>query len=183
MSRETENECARRSCAGDPGIQEARSAGLRALGRDDIRAALSLLTRASELCPSDDPEAREIPLHRAEALRLAGRSTEANQLLAQLEKAAAAVGDRGAEWRAKIARSRILVSATKVETDELGDIIEHAVRVFSELDDDWGLSKTGLSTLGSNTTPGIPRRRVRRQRRPPCTRLLRGMRRVSCGAS
>jgi class 3 adenylate cyclase/tetratricopeptide (TPR) repeat protein len=116
------------------------SAGRRAFDRDDIKAALTLSRRASRLCPADGPERFAIQQLLADSLRLSARPREADEILAQLEQDAAAAGDRGAEWFAKIVRAQLLGSTTNVPSEDLTATIDQALEVFNELGHDRGSS-------------------------------------------
>jgi class 3 adenylate cyclase/tetratricopeptide (TPR) repeat protein len=129
------------------------SAGVRALDRGDIKAALNLLTRASHLNPTEEPGSLSIRLSLAEALSSAGELRRAEELLSELILRAMALGDRAAEWRAKVQQARILAeTGTDVEMDA-DRIAERAIEVFSELGDEWGLSRAWelLGWLDSNS--------------------------------
>jgi class 3 adenylate cyclase/tetratricopeptide (TPR) repeat protein len=118
------------------------SAGRRAIARDDVKAARNLLTRASLLNQQNDREALGIQLSLAEVLRVAGEFTQADQVLSDLEERARARSDVGMEWRAKIQRGEILASTTQVTFDEIRGTADRAIEVFSELSDEWGLSRS-----------------------------------------
>jgi predicted ATPase len=116
------------------------STGNRALDRGDIRAALNLLTRASQLSSPEDPGSLSIGLHLAEALLSAGEPKQAEELLDELIERAIAMGDRAAEWRAKVQHAQIAAGTTDVEINA-DRIAEQAIEVFDELGDEWGLSR------------------------------------------
>src|SRR6266508_2270457 len=125
----------------DPAVRASRrlaSAGRRALDRGDVNAALSLLTRAWELNPVDDPEFLEIPLLLAEAAKLHGDFPRADEILGDLERRARTIGERRLEWRAKIAQGRMGSSTF----DEIQPIVDQAIEIFAELGDDRGLAKS-----------------------------------------
>ena len=128
------------------------SAGLRALDRGDIRAALNLLARASQLGPTEEAGSLSIQLSLAEALWSAGELRKAEELLSELIEQAMATGDRAAEWRAKVQHARIVAESTAVEFDA-DRIAERAIEVLSELGDEWGLSRAWelLGWLHSNS--------------------------------
>jgi class 3 adenylate cyclase/tetratricopeptide (TPR) repeat protein len=118
------------------------SAGRRALDRDDINAAVNLLSRASELDATDAPEALTVRLFLAEAMRSSGELRQADVMLTDLADRARAIGDRGLEWRARIQRGWIVASTTNITFDQITATAEHAIETFTELGDEWGLNKS-----------------------------------------
>ena len=118
------------------------SAGRRALDRDDINAALNLLSRASELDTTDTPDALSVRLFLAEAMRLSGELLRADEVLSDLADRARETGDRGLEWRAKIQRAWIIASTTNITFDQITATAEQAIETFTELGDEWGLNKS-----------------------------------------
>lgn len=118
------------------------SAGRRALNREDIYAALNLLSRASELNSADDPDGLAIRLALSDALRLSGEYQRAGNELGELIERARAVGDAGLEWRAKVLLGEIVTGTTGAEFDEVRETAIRAIEIFSGLGDDWGLAKS-----------------------------------------
>ena len=123
------------------------SAGHRALERDDIGAAVNLLSRASQLSPADDPGNLQSRLFLAHALQLSGELQQADNVLSELAERASALGDRATEWRAKVHRVEILNRATTITFDDSRGTVDRANEVFTELGDEWGLSRS-WSLLG-----------------------------------
>jgi tetratricopeptide (TPR) repeat protein len=117
------------------------SAGRRALDRDDVTAALNLLSRASELDPTDAPEALSIRLFLAEAMQNSGDYRRADETLTDIADRARVIGDPGLEWRAKIRQAWVIGSTTNITLGQITGTAEQAIEVFSELGDDWGLSQ------------------------------------------
>jgi class 3 adenylate cyclase/tetratricopeptide (TPR) repeat protein len=107
------------------------SAGRRAYARGDAPAACNLLERALAL-EGDDLELRRIL---AQALWDAGERPHAVELLKAVADDAAAAGDRAQEWYARL--DAVVVEGV---TDFL-ETASQAVEVFSELDDERGLSE------------------------------------------
>ena len=114
----------------------------RAFDRDDIKAALNLSSRASQLCSDDDPRMGEIRLLLADSMRLAADPHGADDVLAEVERWASDVGDRGTEWLAKVKRAELLSATTNVSLEELTPTINRAIDVFTRLGNDRGLSET-----------------------------------------
>jgi class 3 adenylate cyclase/tetratricopeptide (TPR) repeat protein len=118
------------------------SAGRRALDRNDVNAAVNLLSRASELDPTKGPDDLSIRLPLAQALQLAGVWQQASAVLTDLVERARAAGDRGLEWRARIRQGRIIAATTDVPSDEIMGTADRAIEIFAELGDEWGLSQS-----------------------------------------
>jgi tetratricopeptide (TPR) repeat protein len=118
------------------------SAGRRALDRDDVNAALNLLTRAARLSSADDREALEVRRLLAQALEEAGDLQQTDGVLSDLVGRARAIGDQRAEWRARIMRAWLVAGTTTVPTDEVKRIATRAIEVFGQLGDERGLSSS-----------------------------------------
>ncbi|HEX6581712.1 MAG TPA: adenylate/guanylate cyclase domain-containing protein [Actinomycetota bacterium] len=116
------------------------SAGSRAFDRDDIAAALNLLSRALELDPTDAPDALANRLLMAQALILSGDSGQANEMLSKLADRARAIGFLSLEWRAKIQQARLIASTTNITLDQITGTVDGAIETFTDLDDELGLS-------------------------------------------
>src|SRR5207247_6006219 len=78
------------------------SSGRQASARSDVNAAVSLLSRAASLVPSDDSARPELLLELGAALRTAQQLPEAGQVLADALERARANGDGRIEWRANM---------------------------------------------------------------------------------
>jgi class 3 adenylate cyclase/tetratricopeptide (TPR) repeat protein len=118
------------------------SAGRRALDRDDVKAALNLLSRASRLIPEDQPENLAIMQWFSQALRSTGDYRRAEEVLRDLEERARAAGHLGMEWRAKIGQAWLLAITTKATFEEIVGPADRAIKIFSRLGDEWGLART-----------------------------------------
>jgi class 3 adenylate cyclase/tetratricopeptide (TPR) repeat protein len=118
------------------------AAGRRAFARDDTRAAIKLLDRALALHNEQDPARLELMRELSSAFWSVGEVARAEALLNGFVEAAAALGDRRAEWYAILDRAiwRHLVDPAAT-ADELLDVSERAVRIFEGLDDDRGLAR------------------------------------------
>ena len=110
------------------------AAGTSAYARDDVKAAVNLLQRASGLVPED----AEVQILLGSALMSAGDFAQGRVAL----EAALHCGDRRLETRAAIelAFNTALTSST-TSTAELVAVAEDAIPVLEELGDDAGLSR------------------------------------------
>ncbi len=115
-------------------------AGKRAVARDDIPAARSLLRRALAVLPDGDPDRAALLLDLATVLMLGGEFPEAGPVLDEARIAAA--GNRGLELRIEIERA-IHRAFTDPEgsTEEMHEVAAAAVPELERLGDDRGLSR------------------------------------------
>jgi tetratricopeptide (TPR) repeat protein len=116
-------------------------AGLRALARGDMPAAVQLLTRAASLMPLDDERRLELLPELGSALIEVGRMAEAEGLLLDAEQRARAVGSEVLMWRATIARLSLLMWTTTLAKDEVFAQIEAAIAACAQLGDDLGSAR------------------------------------------
>jgi AAA ATPase domain/Adenylate and Guanylate cyclase catalytic domain len=117
------------------------SAGRRALGRSDMAAAESLLTRAAELLPDDDPERIERLLGLSVALRELGEFDRAAEINAEaIERAAAAALD-GVVGRGRLNGAFLRLYTDPAGTDELVATAQEALPIFERLGDDTGIAQ------------------------------------------
>jgi predicted ATPase len=118
------------------------AAGRRAYARDDLPAAVSLMSRAAGLLEEDDPARLELLPDLGEAVRESGDYRRGELVLAEAIDAAAEAGDRSLEEYARLVRLRM-----RVQTDEhlsADSLLAEATRligVFEELDDEGALAK------------------------------------------
>src|SRR5919109_613014 len=117
------------------------AAGRRALGRSDMAAAESLLSRAVQLLPPDDPDRIERLLGLSVALRDLGAFERAAEVNAEAMERAAARGLRGVEARGRLNGGFLRLYTDPAGTDELVATAEAALPVFEELGDDAGLAQ------------------------------------------
>jgi class 3 adenylate cyclase/tetratricopeptide (TPR) repeat protein len=104
------------------------AAGIGASGRADFHGAASLLQRAVDLVPEDDPAGIEPRIVLAEALVRRGELQRAEALLRVAFERARALGDRGLESRARLASNSLRTRTdpdARVE-DELDEALEIA---------------------------------------------------------
>jgi class 3 adenylate cyclase/tetratricopeptide (TPR) repeat protein len=126
------------------------AAGGRALGRNDVAAALKLLTRALALLPDDAP-AVDLRIDLSEALLFSGELAAANELLGEAAARAAASGDESGALRARLMALRISTQAPRHEegarapTNELLDVAHVALPVFQQAGDERGITDSWLA--------------------------------------
>ncbi|MFZ0181116.1 MAG: adenylate/guanylate cyclase domain-containing protein [Candidatus Dormiibacterota bacterium] len=117
-------------------------AGLRALGRGDMPAAVRLLTRAVTLLPLDDPQRLDLLPELGIALFDGGHLAEAQRVLQEAEERARAAGSDVAMWRASIARLSLRSQMGNVAGKEMIALAEAAVAACATLGDDLGLARS-----------------------------------------
>jgi class 3 adenylate cyclase/tetratricopeptide (TPR) repeat protein len=118
-------------------------AGSRALGRNDVGAAVKLLRRALALRPEDDP-AVALRMNLSEASLFSGDFAAAEELTKEAAARAAAVGDQCGELRARLMTIRIATHTPRTDggtpTDELFALADEALPVFERAGDDAALT-------------------------------------------
>ena len=127
------------------------AAGTRALGRNDIHAALKLLGRALALCEPEDP-AVGLRLDLIQALFLSGQFGDAVARAEDAAVRAAAAGDEVGALRARLMAARI--SAQLPHEHESGEgpseallgIAEEALPVFTRAGDDFALTEAWFAS-------------------------------------
>jgi len=117
------------------------SAGRRAFAREDIPAAIRLLSRALDV-GRDDRSTRPLLLWQlSAALWAAGELERAELALSEAMSAAIAASDLRLEWYARLdqsARQRLVAAG---EEHDLDRVAREAVEVFEQLGDDEGLAR------------------------------------------
>ena len=127
---------------GARGAERLAAAGRRAFGRGDIPGALRLLPRAAKLLPSGHPARPGLLAHVGQALMEHGELERADEVLADAEKAAAAVDDRAAEATARLSRLLVrLYREPEGATDAIRAEVDQVAPVFEELGDEHGLAR------------------------------------------
>jgi tetratricopeptide (TPR) repeat protein len=125
--------------------------GARALGRNDVGAALKLLRRALALLPEDDP-AVPLRLDLSQALFLSGEFGPAAELAEEVAARATQADDHAGALRARLAAARI---AAQVPGDDghgaepsadLLALAEQARPVFAGVGDEVGLTDAWVAT-------------------------------------
>ncbi|HEX3224873.1 MAG TPA: BTAD domain-containing putative transcriptional regulator [Gaiellaceae bacterium] len=121
------------------------AAGIRAWKRGEAAGASRLLERATALLPEEDERRRELLCELGIALNSTGETARADEVLSQGAAAAARVGDRRIELRARVehAALRLLRDPREAAADLL-EIGGHAVPVFESVGDDRALGRTWM---------------------------------------
>jgi len=121
------------------------SAGSRALAREDIPAAITLLERGAALLASDAEPLSSVLLDLATALRERGDLVRADAVLADAIEAADATGRPHLRSRALVERSSLAAYVDPgVQADDLLRVAGEAIDVFAEGGDELGLAKAWL---------------------------------------
>jgi DNA-binding SARP family transcriptional activator len=127
-----------RGLAGRAADRLAR-AGRRAYAREDLPAAVGLLSRAAALV---DPVESELLVDLSEALRETGELERAEAVLGEAQESAARAGDLALQWHARIARLRLQMQTDpELKTDELLRDATRAVEVFERAGDERRLAE------------------------------------------
>jgi class 3 adenylate cyclase len=126
-------------------------AGSRALGRNDVGAAVKLLRRALALRREDDL-AVALRLDLGQALFLSGDLRGAGEAARDAAARAAAAGDEVGELRARLLGARIAAQTPSADTDgggpgaDLLAVAEQARSVFARAGDELGLAEAWFAT-------------------------------------
>jgi class 3 adenylate cyclase/tetratricopeptide (TPR) repeat protein len=115
-------------------------AGLRALARGDLPAAINLLTRASDLLPPDDSLRLMLLSELGMALTEAGDMEGAEKILRDAEERARATGNDVAMWRAWVASLGVR-AWTKAGAREIVSLATSAREALFRLGDELGLAR------------------------------------------
>ena len=125
--------------------------GARALGRNDVHAALKLLQRAAEL-RADDRRAVGLQLDLAMAFFLSGELAAADDVAAGTEAQAAGSGDDADRLRARLLRARIAThmphegGSGEEPSAVLLAVAEEARPVFARVGDELALTEAWVAT-------------------------------------
>ena len=126
------------------------AAGARALGRNDVGAALKLLRRALALRPPDDPVVA-LRIDLGEALLFSGEFAAAHEVMKEAAARAAAAGDRCGELRARLMTLRISTQTPrkddleKAPSDELLALAQQALPLFEQEGDEAAQTEAWLA--------------------------------------
>ena len=117
-------------------------AGRRAAKRNDLPAAVTLLTRAAALLPDSHPDRREILPRLGTALMRTGDFGRAERILDEALDSVRASGDRRLELRTVIDREFVKAFTHPAESvEEIVAVADAAIPLLEELGDDLGLAK------------------------------------------
>jgi class 3 adenylate cyclase/tetratricopeptide (TPR) repeat protein len=134
------------------------SAGRRASARGDMSAAANLLGRAVELLPAQDPSRLALLPDMAGALMETGEFARAEKVLDEATDRAISIGARGTECHARIQGLWLrLAMRMPAEYEAARHEAEHAVGVFTELEDDLGLARAWHLLAEIHNILGEPR--------------------------
>ncbi len=124
------------------------AAGGRASSRGDLRAAASLLGRAEELFPPDDPDRLDVLPALGRTLQDTGDWDRARVVLAEARDRSEQVGDRRNWAEATVALVHLEMFTEALRShDEVRALLAEPLRVFEELGDEGGLART-LGLIG-----------------------------------
>jgi tetratricopeptide (TPR) repeat protein len=122
--------------------QRLGHAGRRALGRADLPAAISLMTRAVTLLPDAEQERRELLPLLGSALMRTGDFGRAEKVLDDALASAQAVGDQRLELRTLVEREFFrLFTSPEESLEEIVAVADQAIPLLEALDDQLGLAK------------------------------------------
>ncbi|MFN2587119.1 MAG: AAA family ATPase [Actinomycetota bacterium] len=114
--------------------------GRRAAARQDVDAAVKLLTRAADLVPEPDVARLAVLPDLGRALHEAGEYARAMSVFEEAIDLASAAGDDATATRCTIFRERSRIHRDpQVNTEDLRAVAEGAVKVLGDLEDDYGL--------------------------------------------
>jgi class 3 adenylate cyclase/tetratricopeptide (TPR) repeat protein len=118
------------------------SAGRRAVGRGDVRAASGLFERALGLLDPDDLSRPDVLVRLADAYSDQGDIGRAIDRLEEGRAAAMRIGERRGEIRAEIARGILRLSSEPGGvTEEIDRVTAEGIPILEELGDDEGLAR------------------------------------------
>jgi DNA-binding SARP family transcriptional activator len=126
----------------DRAAARLRSAGARALARDDMPAATGLLGRALALLHEDDPARCQVSWQLATALFEAGDAGGAEDVLEEGLRDARRLGDEAAEWRMRLQQTdiRFWRSPEATNTQETERLAHDAATALDRLGDTAGVA-------------------------------------------
>jgi DNA-binding SARP family transcriptional activator len=116
------------------GAARLRAAGEQALGRYDLSAAVSLLTRARALYEATGQPCLDLLVDLGTALFPLGKGAEALEILEDVIQAAGASGERGLELRATLEQSYVL-GELQPETRSIAEDLRAAEGAVAELEE------------------------------------------------
>jgi predicted ATPase len=118
------------------------AAARRALGRSHLSAAIALLERVCVLLPVDDPRRRMLLAELGGALIECGRLADADRILQEAERLAAAANDERAASHAVVQQQLLrLLRVENSSTEQAAQATASAIHVFNRWKDDLGLCR------------------------------------------
>jgi class 3 adenylate cyclase/tetratricopeptide (TPR) repeat protein len=117
------------------------SAGRRSYDLGDTAGAVNLLSRAVELAPSESRERVGLGLELGRSLAWAGQEVKALEVLEEVDRAAAAIGDRALQMHASLALAEFRAWRDPGAWVEWRPTAEHAIEVFEQAADEAGLAR------------------------------------------
>ena len=118
------------------------AAGIKAAGRGDVRAAVSLLTRAAALYPAADPRRLVLLPELGRALHEAGHWDQATEVLSEAIRLAQEAGERLIAADASVALTQLqLFTNALTSHEQIHQELIAPVAVFEELGDKAGLAR------------------------------------------
>jgi predicted ATPase/class 3 adenylate cyclase/DNA-binding winged helix-turn-helix (wHTH) protein len=121
------------------GAEHLESAGHRAAARSDHTGAVSLLERAAALLGDDHARRASLLPDLGAALIEAGRLADAEDVLADASRAAAAAGDQRAGAHALVQKQFLRLRGESAGTAEAAAVVRQVVPIFEQDDDEYGL--------------------------------------------
>jgi class 3 adenylate cyclase/DNA-binding winged helix-turn-helix (wHTH) protein/Flp pilus assembly protein TadD len=122
------------------GAQRLESAGRRAHARSDHTGAVSLLQRAAALLPDDDPRRASLLTDLGASLMEAGRLADADEVLGDASRLAAAAGDERTGAHVLVQQQFLRVRrGESAGTAEAATVVDRVVPVFQRASDEHGL--------------------------------------------
>lgn len=116
-------------------------AGRRAFTRNDIHAAINLMSRSAELLAPDDEERLRLSPDFSAALSEVGEFARAEAVLSEAIENARKKGYSALEAHARVERSLLQIQTDTRTSDEAYEVARHAVSVFEGARDDRGLAR------------------------------------------
>jgi tetratricopeptide (TPR) repeat protein len=117
-------------------------AGAKTAARGDMRAAISLMTRAADLYPTGDLRRLSLLPELGRALHEAGQWDRAESVLSEALRLGRAAGERGLTADASVALTHLRIFSDHDTThDRIRAELADPVRVFEELGDEAGLAR------------------------------------------
>jgi predicted ATPase len=121
------------------GAEHLESAGRRALARSDHTGAVNLLERAAALLPNDSARRARLLPDLGGAMIEAGRLTDADELLVEAGRSAAAARDECAAAHVVVQKEFLRLRGESASAAEPAAVVEQVVPIFDRVGDEYGL--------------------------------------------